>query len=105
MKSGVNGWQMIVINNVIPNINFICQSTPSINITYKIIGAKSETTMSVFADESEIPDWAKSAIVSLSELGILSRENGKINPNSPLTRAQTAQILMSLLEYRGKIAH
>ena len=36
---------------------------------------------------------------------ILKRENGKINPNSPLTRAQTAQILMSLLEYRGKLNH
>lgn len=74
-------------------------------IINKIIGTRSEATMTVFADESEIPEWAKSAITSLSELGILSRENGKISPNSPLTRAQTAQILMSLLEYRGKINH
>lgn len=74
-------------------------------IINKIIGAKSNASLGVFADEGEIPDWAKSAIVSLTELGILKRENGKINPNSPLTRAQTAQILMSLLEYRGKLNH
>lgn len=74
-------------------------------IINKIIGTRADTTTTTFADESEIPDWAKTAITSLTELGILDKENGKINPNSPLTRAQTAQILMSLLEYRGKINH
>ena len=74
-------------------------------IINNIIGAKAETSVTVFADEDEIPNWAKSAISSLNELGIIKKENGKINPNSPLTRAQTAQILMSLLEYRGKLNH
>lgn len=72
-------------------------------IINKIIGAKSKASLSVFADKDDIPDWAKSALVSLTEIGILTKENGKINANSPLTRAQTAQILMSLLEYRGKL--
>ncbi len=72
-------------------------------IINKIIGAKKETSVATFADEDDIPDWAKDSITSLAEVGILSKENGKINPNSPLTRAQTAQILMSLLEYRGKL--
>ncbi|MBQ8163719.1 MAG: S-layer homology domain-containing protein [Clostridia bacterium] len=72
-------------------------------IINNIIGAEIESSMSVFADESDIPAWAKSSIVSLSELGIIPKENGRINPNSSLTRAQTAQILMSLLEYRGKL--
>ena len=74
-------------------------------IINKIIGASSTTSMTVFNDASDIPEWAKSALTSLNELGIIPKENGKINPNSPLTRAQTAQILMSLLEYRGKIKH
>ena len=74
-------------------------------IINKIIGANIEGSASAFADEDEIPTWAKTAITSLSRLGILSKENGKINPNSPLTRAQTAQILMSLLDYRGKLNH
>lgn len=72
-------------------------------IINKILGAKVQTSMTVFADESEIPEYAKSAIVSLTEIGILQKTDGKISPNSPLTRAQTAQILMSLLEYRGKL--
>ena len=73
-------------------------------IINKIIGASSSNTKSSFADEDEIPEWAKESIVSLEGLGILTKENGKIKPNSPLTRAQTAQILMSLLEYRGKLS-
>ena len=74
-------------------------------IINKIIGAKKEASVTTFADEDDIPEWAKSSIISLTEVGILIKENGKINPNSPLTRAQTAQILMSLLEYRGKLNH
>ena len=74
-------------------------------IINKIIGASVNTSMAVFHDESDFPSWAKSAIISLNELGIIPKVNGKINPNSPLTREQTAQILMSLLEYQGKINH
>ena len=69
----------------------------------KIIGATSETSLAVFKDYDDIPDWARSAIISLNELGIISKDDGKINPNAPLSRAQTARILMSLLEYRGKV--
>ena len=72
-------------------------------IINKIIGAKSEGSLTVFADEDDIPAWAKSSISSLTDAGILTKENGKISPNAPLTRAQTAQILMSLLNYMGKI--
>lgn len=68
-----------------------------------ILGVNIETSLTAFADDNEIPTWARSSIVSLSELGIIPRENGRVNPNAPLTRAQAAQILMSLLEYRGKL--
>jgi hypothetical protein len=74
-------------------------------IINKIIGASGEGARATFSDGEEIPDWARESITSLCEIGILSSENGKISPNSPLTRAQTAQILMSLLEYRGKLKH
>ena len=65
------------------------------NCDYNFVG--------VFADEGDIPAWAKDDIISLLEVGILETENGKISPNSTLTRSQTARILMSLLEYRGKL--
>lgn len=74
-------------------------------IINKIIGASGEGATTTFSDGDEIPDWARESITSLCKIGILSCENGKISPNSPLTRAQTAQILMSLLEYRGKLKH
>ncbi len=72
-------------------------------IINKIIGAKLQTSMTVFADADQIPEDAVNDVTSLTELGILVKTNGKISPNSPLTREQTARILMSLLEYRGKI--
>lgn len=50
-----------------------------------------------FADKSEIPTWASDAIYSLNHLGILSAENGNISPSSEITRAQTAQMLYSLM--------
>ena len=74
-------------------------------IINKIIGASGEGARTTFSDGEDIPDWARESITSLCEIGILNCENGKISPNSPLTRAQTAQILMSLLEYRGKLKH
>lgn len=72
-------------------------------IINNIIGATKGASIDVFADDDEIPSWAKDDIISLLEVGIFEKENGKINANSPLTRSQTAQILMSLLEYRGKL--
>lgn len=72
-------------------------------IINRIIGAKIQTSMTTFADSEDVPADAKTALTALTELGILTKTNGKISPTAPLTRAQTAQILMSLLEYRGKL--
>lgn len=72
-------------------------------IINRIIGAKLETVLMVFADEDQIPEEAVEDVTALAGLGILTKTNGKISPNSPLTREQTAKILMSLLEYRGKL--
>ena len=72
-------------------------------IINKIIGAKATKEKQTFNDENEIPTNAMESLKALNSLGILQTENGKIAPNKPLTRAQTAQILMSLLQYRGKI--
>lgn len=78
--------------------------TEAAKIINKIIGAKIESSLTVFADFDQIPEDAIEDITTLAELGILSKTNGKISPNSPLTREQTAKILMSLLEYRGKLS-
>ncbi|MBO5440615.1 MAG: S-layer homology domain-containing protein [Clostridia bacterium] len=72
-------------------------------IINKIIGAKATNDAKAFSDEKDIPSYAKEALNALNSIGIIATENGKINPNSPLSRSQTAQILMSLLQYRGKL--
>lgn len=52
-----------------------------------------------FADESEIPVWAREAIYSLNAAGIMSAVNGSIDPTSSLTRAQAAQLLAAAMAY------
>lgn len=69
----------------------------------KIIGAKTNNFKPTFNDEKDVPMWAKDALTALNGLGIIETENGSVYPNKPLTRAQTAQILMSLLQFRQKI--
>ncbi len=71
-------------------------------IINNIIGKKTTTSLTVFADNDEIPVWARADIEALCEAGILKKENGEISPNAPLTKVQVAQILMSLLKYKGK---
>ena len=51
-----------------------------------------------FADTEEIPAWAKSAISALYSIGIFSRtDEGKIDAQGALTRAQAAQMVYSVL--------
>ena len=69
-------------------------------IINNVIGMKKDTSLTVFQDEGEIPSWARASIESLTEAGILKKDEGKINPNAPLTKAQVATILMSLLKYK-----
>ena len=71
-------------------------------IINNILGKKSTTSLTVFKDINEIPTWAKADIEALTEAGIIKKQNGEISPNAPLTRAQVAQILSSLLKQRGK---
>jgi len=56
----------------------------------------------VFADETNVPAWAEDAIYALNEIGVLrGTGEGYISPYSVITRAQTAQILCSLIEMKG----
>lgn len=71
-------------------------------IINNIIGAKKDTCLTVFADDDDIPGWARESIESLTEAGILKKDEGKISPNQTLTKAQVATILMSLLKYKNK---
>jgi len=72
-------------------------------IINKIIGIKTDGSLQTFKDYDEIPAWAQEDIQKLCQIGILTKENGKINPNEAITREQAAQIIMSLLQYTGRL--
>lgn len=71
-------------------------------IINNIIKRKSDTPLTVFSDSDEIPVWAKEDIDALCAAGIIKKDEGKISPNSPLTRAQVAQIIMALIKLKSK---
>lgn len=72
------------------------------SIINNVIGAKSQNKQT-FKDDETIPNFAKDDIYALCEVGIINGEGGKIQASNPLSRSQTAQILLSLLQYKGKI--
>ena len=67
-----------------------------------ILGAESPQTVPTFADQSIIPTWAKPSLYALNSLGILrGTGNGCLSPSSPLSRAQTAQMLLTVKNLLG----
>ena len=71
-------------------------------IVNNILGFEPTVSTSTFSDADTIPVWAESSLCALHELGILkAEETGAIGANDTLTRAQVAQILMSLIRYTG----
>ncbi len=67
-----------------------------------IIGADEPETLPVFADSSTVPTWAKGSMYALSDAGIFKGTgSGNISPNDVLSRAQTAQILLTVKKIYG----
>lgn len=67
-------------------------------ILNNIIGAPIPTSVPVFSDSSAVPAWAQNALYAMNDLGIMKGTgSGFISPSSTLNRAQTAQILFSML--------
>lgn len=57
-----------------------------------------DTLNSGFEDEAEISDYAKTAVATLSDNGIINgRDNGIFAPKAPATRAETAKMVYRLL--------
>ncbi|MCL2095400.1 MAG: S-layer homology domain-containing protein [Oscillospiraceae bacterium] len=58
---------------------------------------------SVFVDAVFIPEWAEGDIAALSSAGIIKGdENGNVNPGGFLDRAQSVEMLNSMLEYNAE---
>ena len=64
-----------------------------------ILGLEEGSAVSVFADDSAIPVWARSAIYALTGAGVFNGDGaGVIAPSAILSRAQTVQMLYNLTE-------
>ena len=59
-------------------------------------------TSSVFIDAVFIPKWAEEDISALNSSGILNGdENGNVNPNGLLNKAQSVEILCAMIDYKN----
>lgn len=65
----------------------------------RVVGRDVITATSTgFADDREVPSWAKEAVAAVKELGIVSGRNGNLfAPNETATRAEAVTIIMNLL--------
>ena len=55
---------------------------------------------SVFVDAVFIPEWAEKDIAALNSYGIIKGdENGNVNPNELLTKAQSVEMFCAMLDY------
>jgi len=50
----------------------------------------------VFADQSEIPAWAKEAVQAMTFSGLMSHDSGYVSPTAVMTKAECAQLLYLL---------
>lgn len=55
-------------------------------------------TSEVFDDENEISDYAKDAVYTVRDAGIIQGYNNEFNPMDSLTRAEAATVIIKLLE-------
>ena len=60
-------------------------------------------TLSSFKDASEVSDWATSAAAFNVGSGLIVGSDGAINPNDNITRAESATVILRLLQKSGLV--
>ncbi len=66
-----------------------------------MLNASTPTITPGFHDSADIPTWAVPSVNSLSSMGILASDNGKISPLAAVTRGDAAEILTNLMRTVG----
>lgn len=61
-------------------------------------GYETEQATELFADDQDIAAYARDAVYAIKNLGLINGYNGAFNPTSSLTRAESAQVIASLIE-------
>ncbi|SDO16706.1 S-layer homology domain-containing protein [Paenibacillus sp. yr247] len=62
-----------------------------------------EKTATGFADDKDIPDWAKGAVAAMKKLGIIEGKGAnEFAPGDKTTRAEAVTVLLKMLTHKGK---
>ena len=65
----------------------------------RALGLNSAENNIIFADDTNIPDYAKDAVYALKTAGIVSGDtDGNFNPTAYLTRAECAQVISTMMK-------
>jgi hypothetical protein len=60
-------------------------------------------TATGFADDKDIPDWAKGAVAAMNKLGIIEgKGTNQFAPGDKTTRAEVVTVLLKMLEQKSK---
>ncbi len=69
----------------------------ALEVIDEVPDAMNNTALTSFNDADLIADWAKDAMTTLVQAGVISGSNDLLNPKSGTTRAEIAQVLYNLL--------
>lgn len=62
-----------------------------------------ENSSTGFADDKDIPEWAKGAVAAIKKSGYIEgKGSNKFDPNAKMTRAEAVTVLLKLLEQKSK---
>jgi hypothetical protein len=68
----------------------------SLKVIGQLPSEKNVQNLTKYSDANDIEPWAKNAILSLANAGIITGSNGKLLPTDSSNRAQFAQVLYNL---------
>ena len=83
-------------NQLMPNKEITRQEAFSLLARIFGITNGGESALEGFADKDEVASWAKGALAAMVEAGYVSGNDGKLNPNDNITRAEFAQLLSNI---------
>ena len=83
-------------NQLMPNNEITRQEAFSLLARIFGITNGGESALEGFADKDEVASWAKGALAAMVEAGYVSGNDGKLNPNDNITRAEFAQLLSNI---------
>ena len=66
-------------------------------IMSELMGADADTDVTVFANESEIPTWARASVYAMCAAGIFDYEGNTIDASATVTRADCARYLYRMI--------